>query len=148
VKTKPKHWLDFALEPLLKIFWEPFSKKQSHFWRWKRYSGYIENTLTIRGIASEKPRNSFWSNFWQSNFGWKNVVIIKPETKKFYQIGFFDKVTNDKKLCSCLVKGDVGLLAGSNDVEFFAIDEDGNFCEIALLKYSNKHLLPKNIPLL
>jgi len=147
VKTKPKHWLDFIFWPILKICWEPFSKKRSHFWHWLEYPNIPQKTLTIRGIKKEKPREGFWPNFWQTNFGWKNVVVIEPHTKGLYNIGLWDKTFGRKQLCSCLCKGRIGLLIGPSDVEFFALDKKGDYCDLIFVESTTKKELSKTIKL-
>lgn len=127
---------DRLLWPILKIFWEPFSKKRSHWWHWKVFWGgqSEEKHVTVAG-KNVKSRDTFWSMLIQTNFVWKNVVILKPDGDKiknvnFYQIGYIENRAEIEhiEICSILIplEQEVGLLIGPNEVTFFAINADNH----------------------
>jgi len=127
LKTKPKHWLDFILWPLLKLFWEPFSVKNSHFWHWVDFDKNLIHKdifFSVEGSIESKPRKKFLSNLWQTNFGWKKALILEPETDGEYWLGFFELSTGKCQLCSVVLEGKVGILVGHNEVYFFALNSD------------------------
>jgi len=143
--TEPQHFLDRFLWPLLRLIWEPFSKKRSHWWHWKNTNLiYAEknSTLTIKGNPSAGSRSGFWRNLWQTNFGWKSALIIKPKLSTKYKVGFFDH--KEAKICSIIMDGEIALLEGSDPVNFFAFSYPEN--EPIQLEIVKNNILKKDIP--
>lgn len=124
LKTYPSHWLDIILWPILKIIWEPFSKKESHFWHWSNYKPRLDLVIaTVYGDHRAGKRNGFISNLIQTNFSWQKIAILKPNTEKEYQIGFMSDEGDVSKsqVCSIILHGECAALVGPYDVKFFAI---------------------------
>ena len=115
MKTNPWHWLDWIVWPLLKIFWEPFSLKKSHWWHWRKMEpcdllnaslGDLK-TATAHADRLAKPAESLWDNFYQRNFGWKKVAILmafengneekKPRTSQDIERQVFNQENNIAK---------------------------------------------------
>ncbi|MFA6995432.1 MAG: hypothetical protein WC249_03445 [Patescibacteria group bacterium] len=149
---------DRLLWPILKIFWEPFSKKRSHWWHWKTFWGgqSPERHVTVIG-KNVKNRDTFWTMLTQTNFVWKNVVILKPvgdeiKDAHFYQVGYIENREKIEhiEICSILIPigQAVGLLVGPNDITFFAINANNRQqISLKIINETTKNKL-KNILLL
>ncbi|MFA5000103.1 MAG: hypothetical protein WC545_01985 [Patescibacteria group bacterium] len=169
MKTKPFHILDVTLGLILKIIWEPFSQKKSHWWHWQRvgFFGKIaitESGLTVTAEADEnaKAADKGWDNFWQRNFGWKKIAIIAvfepnniiaEENSQLDLKKFFEQETKLAKnfrigyidgekveLCSLLLDKPTGVLIGPRDCKYFALDKDGQPLRCQILGYENKDI--------
>lgn len=158
-RTEPKQGLLYkVIWFLLKLLWEPFSLKRSHWWHWQ-LRDLPENAkkLTVKGDGVSEERNSFWSNFWQSNFGWQKVVILAPtKSQKIKGLEFHvdsfcyvqenigpflfgwnqdgNKKFQDNKFEICTIVQNIpprfGVLVGPRDANFFAFDLEGNPLEL------------------
>lgn len=118
------HIFDYILGPILRIIWEPFSIKRSHFWHWQRYDNEINSATTVLPDVTASPRYNLWLKLWQTNFGWEKVVILQPESYDGnYQIGFTSVEGEEGKteLCSLILKGKIAVLVGPYELSFFAI---------------------------
>ena len=127
--TSPKHWLDYVLWPLLRLVWEPFSLKRSHFWHWRDYPVHyqLSNTVGFSGSPDARPIRGWFSNLWQTNFGWKLAATLEGPAGMDYHLGF-ETVENGKtvqKICSIVLRGKCAALIGSADVRFFMVSVNG-----------------------
>jgi hypothetical protein len=152
-----KTFFEWFLWPFLKILWEPFSKKRSHWWHWKSVNIEIPEGygVFVRMNPFAKPRDTFWSNLIQTNFGWKKVVIIEPINpvphNGNYKIGFINsREFTNQKICEFLVRDGtkVALLCGPNHFEVFGVDEYNCPIPVRLVEYGNKYELATNTILL
>jgi hypothetical protein len=132
-RKSPYHWLDFTPLPiLLKIFWEPFSKKKSHWWHWRKFDqSKVRHELNVEGYSDAQPRDTVIQNLVQTNFKWQHVLILEPDTdglNKYYQIGFLEPKSGICQKCSLVLKGLTAVLVGPNDVLFFAVSLKSGKC--------------------
>lgn len=137
----------------LKIFWEPFSKKRSHWWNWKTLHRdiYLPHCARMAGNRDAKNGNSKFSNFFQTNFVWKRVVIMTPWDRRIpFKIGFISRIEREKKICDIRNKPGqlIGVLVGPDDVEFFALDSQGGQLELRVIEFTTKNDLPSGTMLL
>ncbi len=155
LRTHPRHWLDFTLWPLLRLFWEPFSKKRSHFWHWQPFDRSAPENFRERvdrdGCARE--RAGLLANLFQTNFGWRSVAILCPAVRNgnAYQLGFISREGNAHKreLCAIVLDGPCAALVGPHEVEFFAVAYPGGEpIPLELVRRTVKARLPEDIPLL
>jgi len=115
------------------VLWEPLSRKQSHGWQWLEYDRSIPENFRegVDPDRNAKPRRGWWSNFWQTNFGWKKVAIFRPVCPvpaRSYRLGLISKEGEVRKrqICTCIVEGYCAALVGPDPVEFFAISYPGD----------------------
>jgi hypothetical protein len=124
-KAYPRHWLDFVLWPFLRIVWEPFSKKQSHWWHWRPYAGDIPEKCFTDFVSNSdaKSGNHGLASLWQRNFGWKTVVMVRVDggtENSEYLFGF--EINEHREICSMVLRNfGAGMLVGPDPVRFFAI---------------------------
>lgn len=159
-KTQPDQVLYSILWFLLKLLWEPFSLKRSHWWHWQKVNlGRDIKPLIVEGDKTSLDRNTAWRNFWQTNFGWQKVAVLEVANcvwcheGQFYvpfQIGWGEVNGKSKKqleICSIVhLEPILGLLLGPSDVNFFAFDLEGRPVELRLLKViTKKQTLKENI---
>jgi hypothetical protein len=78
---------------------------------------------TVYGDHRVGARKGLISNLIQTNFSWQKVVVLKPDTKKEYQIGFisYEEGITKSQICSIILHGECAALIGPYDVKFFAI---------------------------
>ena len=153
--TNPEHWLDAVLWPVLRLLWEPFFKKRSHFWHWRTYEKQYAYWITAKGDPSAKSRQSRLGQFWQTNFGWEKVVILQPKgnyARYDYRIGFSSVESGQKvkQLCSIVLYGRCAVLVGPDNVSFFAVKEycDDSFIPLEVIDVAEKKKLPRGITLI
>ena len=170
-RTNPSNWKDAVLWPILRVLFEPFSRKQSHWWHWRKIDPGAWPRNSIRPILNIPPgeldltareRTGPWSRFWQTNFGWRKVVIVRPgdwdwttwneqKHSQPYQVGFFLPGHGHGYICSVVIKGTpCALLLGPRPVDFFAIYPDIPYRQVHLriAGFSTKDQLAIDIPLL
>lgn len=152
-KTQDNFWQKI-LRFILGIFWEPFSIKKSHWWDWTIYSKEIVLERFVLGNSDAKTRNTFCSNLWQTNFGWKKCIIVSaPQNFKSrvntYQVGFIPE-TEGIKLCSLIFERDqrLAMLVGKDDFKIFAVANDGRNIRLNILKQTNKFMLQEGVVLI
>jgi hypothetical protein len=149
--TKPAHWLDFTLWPLLVVTWDRLVKKTSHFWHYVEYRGQPVLTVSLPPDEQAGDRSKgLWSNLFQSDFGWKQVGILEPVNHTgTYQLGFIATEGGEfkKQLCTIILTGQVGLLRGPYATEFFAVDLQGKPVELRVVGLTTKKEL-RGIPLI
>lgn len=127
LETKPVHFLDRALWPILRFLWQPLTKKQSYFWHWMRWECPIPEKMLLPIVAdwTVRGRTGRWSNFWGPEFGWKETVTIVPrDSTSRFRIGFRGKWIDGSEvtmLCSIVCTDFVRVLIPGDDVEFFAV---------------------------
>lgn len=163
METSPRHWMDVVFWPLLMAFWEPFTRKRSHWWHWKPYHGQLVHAKRIARDLDAAPRRGSWfSNFYQTNFGWRTAVILEPRHYcGKYHIGF---QSNERKLveddlimdselhleyCTVVLSGRSAALVGPDPVLFFAISyPEGRFLELKTPVVTQKWKLPLDVVLI
>jgi hypothetical protein len=157
LKTYPRHRLDVVLWPLLRLLWEPFSKKQSHWWHWRPYEGTVPENFReyMEGDGTARPRKGILGNLIQTNFGWKKVAILGHSNHYghpiLYQLGFTstENGVRKKELCTVVLNDYCAALLGPSPTEFFAVSyPEGNPIPIDLVVVSRKDHLPRNVVLL
>lgn len=146
VGSQPANLLDFVFWPLLKLFWEKFSRKQSHWWHWRTYRGTIGELLHVAGDNRLNSHDWWHGIFLGTNFTWQQVVVLKAVDPVVYQIGFCGR--DICQLCSVQVNGVVALTIGPDDADFFGITADGQPVPLQELYRSTRWRLSKHIPLL
>ncbi len=149
--TRPVQILDLFFWPVLRVFWEPFSRKNSHWWHWVDYHGEIISPLIVKApteVAGEKSRQTRWDNFYQTNFGWQTAVVVEPvDHKGFYRLGFVSKSEGRQQYCAILLTGSAAALVASEEVKFFALDYFGCQVPLKVVRFCPKSKLDKNIVL-
>lgn len=127
------------------LFWEPISRKRSHWWHWKPYQPNVNHRLCqwVAGNPKSKPRTSFWSNLWQTNFGWQWVAVLEPYDIQPFQIGFVEE-DGRRRLCSKPVKNRrIGMLLGPDPIRFFAVNQKGEQIALRLVMIATKYRMPR-----
>jgi len=120
IRTYPRHVFDVILLVLIQVTWEPFSRKQSHWWHWVDYkTTKREKLLRIPIKNSEMYKTSQPHLFLNTNFLWHDVGIVRPRKDMRYRIGYKVR-SGETGICTIIIKGECGVLFRSNDVEFFA----------------------------
>lgn len=159
ILTSPHHPFDDWLWPIIKIIWEPFSLKRSHWWHWRPYQGPAQFRQRLAGNLAAKARRGFWSTLIQTNFAWTQVAIIEPkEYTGAYQVGFCGPEISSPQaserwyqgqLCAMIIEGPSALLVGSGDLYYFAkAYPNGQPIELKNLAITTKTKLTKNVILL
>ena len=153
LQTSPTSWLDWVLWPLLRAVWEPFSRKRSHWWHWLPYTGQMQGSLVVRGHPDTVDRSSTWQDFYQTNFGWQHVVVVKPaDYQGRWHIGFSARQENGRvtQYCSILINGQekVASLIGPTDTTLFAFTARGMPINLQVLQETTKDKLPTEIVLI
>ncbi|TSC55342.1 MAG: hypothetical protein G01um101418_974 [Parcubacteria group bacterium Gr01-1014_18] len=149
-KTNPVHFLDLVLWPLLQLLWEPFSRKNSHFWHWRAFRGEVSGQVKIQGSPASRPRKSLWDYLWQTNFSWDNCIVFKPRYDFPYRIGYRSLGEGKTEMCSVILRGESAALIGGGDVEFFMVSLFGDNQMIDMneeftLRYCTKKQLGKGV---
>jgi hypothetical protein len=152
-QTSPTHWLDWTLWPLLRVVWEPFSHKRTHWWHWRTYTGQIEDPIVVQGHPNAIDRSSWWNNFYQTNFGWKNVIVVEPEGYRgLWHLGFSTRQDTGgvTQYCTVLFNGQeqVGPLVGPYDTIFFAFTSEEKPIKLINVQETTKFALSRRIPLI
>ncbi len=151
--TSPKHWLDMVLWPVLKLVWEPLSRKNSHFWHWQATSYRPEMCLTIPGDRRAKERHrNILQQLLKTNFGWQHALILRPKNYTgSYQVGFMsvEGGRQVKQLCSVIIDRSCAVLRSPYVADYFAVSYPSG--QPVLLEKMNevpKHQLDKQMLLL
>ena len=122
ILTYPKNWKDKWVWPLIKIVWEPFMLKHSHWWHWLPYKDSVLQSITVQGNPKFKSRTTLWDEFFQTNIAWHKAVLLQPKDYMgLYRLGFRSVSEQKNEICSILLKGKAAALVGSQNLEFFAI---------------------------
>lgn len=154
ISSYPTHVLDYLLWPVLRLVWEPLSKKRSHFWHWAPFKQSVPDSYYARVDPDlrARPRDGWWSTFWNTNFGWRKVAVLRsPFPKRRYRIGFVSREGGvaKREVCACVVKGNCAVLIVPHRVEFFAVEHPGGHpIPLDLARVTVKSLLEEEIPLL
>jgi hypothetical protein len=106
----------------------------------------------VQGHPNEVDRSSPWQNFFQTNFGWKDVVVVKPiNYSGLWHIGYSAQQESGKltQYCSILFNGQekVAGLVGPTDTTFFAFTPEGRPIKLEVLLETAKDKLSKEIPM-
>lgn len=149
--TLPRHVLDFLFWPLLRPIWEKLlgSRKNSHFWHWRNFSTLIAYPLNeVPPDTTACSRKNVWANFWESNFHWKECVILAPANNSGpFQMGYEAREgrTNLRKLCTIVLDGPFAALRGPDPTIFFAVTLDGAPVRLQIMRLLSKKDLPPDI---
>jgi len=149
-----REWKDFIVWPFLRIFWEPFSGKRSHWWHWQMYFGVILPSFDIPRNP-EAGERALWtfspSNLRQTNFEWKWTVVMQPvDYAGQYQVGFIaqEGAHYKQELCALVLEGMSAGLIGPYDLTFFAVSyPEGTPIRIQVVNIVRKDELTKDITL-
>jgi len=164
-RTKPIHVFNFILWWLIKLVWEPFSLKRSHWWHWQiKPLPEGSKPIVVKGDSNEKERATKWLNFSLTNFGWQKVVLLGTYkvvssdkavnqqgdkmcyfdiTCKSYQIGWNQKSNskfkaNEFEVCTIVQNGIIGLLVGPGETNFYAHDLSGAPLDLSVYAFTTK----------
>lgn len=142
---------------LLKVTWEIFSLKRSHFFTWIKDSHDSQEILSS-GVTNQVPpnlkartRSSGWKNFWLTNFGWQRVAIVRPKDKgiKKYQVGIIREYDGKVMFCSLVVMGRCALLQAPQPVKIFGISyPEKKLIKLEVVQKNFSKWQLKEIPLL
>lgn len=154
-RSWPETWQDILILPFLIALWEPFSRKNTHWWHWKHFTQEVPShylTPPQKDPTAKDRSKNRWSALWQTNFGWREVVVLSPKIASEFKIGFWcpedKRPGKDRMLCSVVVKNGVAAcLVGPKPIQFFAITNDG-FTRLTVIERMRKKDLPKHIMLL
>jgi hypothetical protein len=151
--TSPPSLYDWTLWPLLRVVWEPFSKKRSHWWHWRTYTGQIHNSVVAKGHPKAIDRSIAWENFYQTNFGWNDVVVLRPvDYNGLWHLGFSAKQDNGQltQYCAIVFEGQkkIAALVGPYDITFFAVSPEGPSIKLEITQVTTKSELAEDIPLI
>lgn len=153
----PEHALDRLLAPPLRVLWEPFSRKNSHFWNYFDCEWPILEHEPLEVMPDENARERYvnrWSMFWATNFADPKVVVIEPvDHSERYQIGYFSQVGHLQKTviqrCSVILSGQFGLLLTNRTVYVWAESfEDKRQIRLQTNDLATRKTLHPHIPLL
>ncbi len=120
----PLHWL-LLLAPI-KLIWEMFSLKRSHFFTWLKGTlkkiDIIKNPLLL--VSNDpllEPNPSSLQAFIGLNWTWRKTTILKPlNYQGEYQIGFI-RWDNVLVFCTVIIpNGSIAVIQGPNANKFFA----------------------------
>lgn len=155
LEAHPRHILDVVLWPILRVLWEPFSRKQSHFWHWKPFEGSIPEPFQeyVDPDKGARPVDGWWTEFWNTNFGWKKVVIFRPANPaKKYHLGFMRREGNGvarKEICTCVLDGACAAAVSPYNTKYFAVEyPHGPAIPLDLVRVTVRHMLEEDVPLL
>ena len=146
---------------LIKVIFEPFSLKRSHWFSWIKDELSERDIkdfpkLLVPGSSKAKPRNTELKNFLYTNFIWKEAAIVEPVDEEVteYQVGITREY--DKKIMYCSVvlsrdmaNGQVAVLQAADEVEFFGFTyPERKPIKLRLVKEGISKWELKEIPLL
>lgn len=145
-RTQPFHLFDVIFWWLIKLVWEPFSLKRSHWWHWQmRILPESASPLEVTGDELDIPRNTKWRVFFLTNFGWHKVALIAPVEPRMspYQVGWNQACNpkfkeNEFEICTIALCSGICLLVGPGKTNFFGFDMDGNPIELKVAWYTTK----------
>lgn len=135
METKPKHFLDWLLWPILALAFEPATKIRSHFWQWIDYSERREEILRAQSLTVK-------TSGAKSSPGQYDIVRLVPVKGcsfthyiENYRLGYLTK-NGETKLCTLVLNG-VSSVVINNDAElYFAIDAHGYLQLLKLVGWS------------
>lgn len=139
-----------VIRPLLRLTIEPFSRKVSHWWDWQPYDPVIRYTAYVKRDDSAVPGEGLVSNFWQTNFEWQTVAILRPPGHEgIWHLGYscMTRQGQVQKWCAVPLEGQAAALIGSEDIHFFGLDAEMRPLRITMVDRSNKRNLPRTIKL-
>lgn len=128
-------------------------QKRTHWWHWLTYAGQIQDPVVVKGHPNEADRSSLWQDFFQTNFGWKDVAVVKPVNYRgLWHIGFSAQQENGRvtQYCSVLFNGQVKVapIVGPTDTTFFAFTPEEMPIKLEVLQETTKDKLSADIPVI
>ncbi len=140
------------------VWWiaRKFTRKESMFWHWGPFPNKPPFTILIPGDPNAKLRKGWWQGIWQTNFGWKKVVVLEPMIDKdtpypkAYRIGFISDMEQRQQVCAVLLKGRCACLIGPHATKFFAVVMNTQFLQLRVVPDSatTKQELDRSITLI
>lgn len=135
MKTKPEHFLDWLLWPILALAIEPTTKIRSHFWQWIDYSERREEILRARLLTIK-------TNGAKSSVNKYDIVRLVP-VKSYslthyidnYRLGYLSK-DGQVKLCTLVLNGVTSVVINDDAELYFAVDTNGYLQALKLVAWS------------
>ncbi len=158
VTTNPQHRLDRIWGLRSFIGWLGF-RKDSRGWDWHQWFG-VEGLafpimanfrVEVDGDPTAKPNRGWWSVFWNTNFGWQRVAVLKVNERCRVGYAVHEGCNAKAEYCSVLVgPGMVAMLVGPTLTLFFALPEDSTSVPIpvSLVNVITKAELPDGMLLI
>lgn len=154
LRSSPVHWLDFWFWPVLRATWEPFSRKNSHFWHYYDSESQHHPTplvLEADPFALNRYSNGF-SMFWATNFGDPTIVVVEADDHDgLMQIAYKTTVGGKtiSQRCAVVVEKRFALIMSCVPIMLFAYSyPDYSPVNLRLLEIKKRKELPLEIPLL
>jgi hypothetical protein len=142
-RTHPQHCLDILLWPFLKAVWEPYFRKNAHWWHWQKCNGSPRFPLFITpDEKSLSSRGGFFLNDSKS----QNVVVFAPvDYEGPYRRGYvaLENEGLKREICSVVLEGASAGMVGSHPMFFFALSyPDNRPIKLKLVSLVSKDKLP------
>lgn len=135
MRTKPKHFLDWLLWPILIVAFEPITKIRSHFWQWIDYSERREEILRAQLLTVKTSGTKPFVN----RYDIIRLVPVKSYSLTHYienyQIGYLTK-NGEVKLCALILNGVTSVIINDDAELYFAIDSHGCLQLLKLVGWS------------
>lgn len=143
---------DVLFWPVLRLVWEPFSRKNSHFWQWEHYNppSFVKPHF-LQPESGAIARTDLWSNLYQTNFIWQKVAIITPDNKETpFRVGYVNGSGQEGgRLCTIVLTQPFAILCDPQGIGVFVLDESlGRQIPLKHVLYSEKWKLPRGMLLL
>ena len=144
-KTTKFHIEDYLFLPLIKLFWEPFSGKRSHWWNWSNTKNTFSKSVHIEGEKSLHPLNNLWNVLVELNFRWNKLVILQPVNYRGeYQLAYSN--SKYKEICSIVLEDQVACLINHEDTKYSGFSyPKGKEIQLRIVGYTYKKKLQKDI---
>lgn len=144
--TQPVSWLDWVAWPVLRVIWEPFSYKRSHWWHW-RNTARPNEWLPIVGDPLANSQTDAWSIFYNTNFAWQTWVELAPVGYQgSWQVGY--TVGSTTQVCAIVLTKTCRVLIGNGDVGYFGITLQGKPVQLRQVRRSTGRAVMRQVPLL
>lgn len=155
--TSPRVWQDNLLWPILAKVFEPFSRKNAHWWHY--YNAPMpEHWIPRLSLTEDRDAinryGNLWNMFWATNFGDPNVVVLGPAFQPLpyhYQIGYVARVNNRLVVqrCSIVLNSLFGFILTDHPVGVWAESwPEREPIRLRVSHYTTRKQLAAHIPLL
>jgi len=117
------------------------------------YTDQIRDSVVAKGNPKAADKSSNWANFYQSNFGWNDVVVLRPvDHNGLWHLGYSVKQDSGQvtQYCTIVFKGHrkIAALVGPHDTTFFAVSLEGTSIKLEIIQVTTKSELAEDIPLI